>query len=290
MTTMRKRFYELAARALDDDERTAVVLAEIGASELPRHERLFNVGIREQAMISVAAGLALEGMRPIAHSYAPFLVERPYEQVKLDLGHQDVGAILVSTGASYDGARSGRTHQAPADVALLSALPGWTIHVPGHPDELERALRAALATDDRVYIRMSEEANVAAIDGDGLTVVRTGPDAAPVVLAVGPTLDPTLAAARDLDVTVAYMATVRPFDAEGLRAIVRGTDVILVEPYLEGTSASQVSAALADRPHRLRAIGVPNAEFRHYGDGDEHRAAHGLDAAGLARSLREVAV
>ena len=78
MTTMRKRFYELAARALDDHERTAVVLAEIGASELPRHERLFNVGIREQAMIGVTAGLALEGMRPIAHSYAPFLVERPY--------------------------------------------------------------------------------------------------------------------------------------------------------------------------------------------------------------------
>src|SRR5262249_45881875 len=121
----------------------------------------------------------------------------------------------VSTGASYDGARSGRTHQAPADVALLSALPGWTIHVPGHPDELERALRAALATDDRVYIRMSEEANAAAVHGDGLTVVRDGSDAAPVVLAVGPTLDPTLAAARDLDVTVAYMATLRPFQAGG---------------------------------------------------------------------------
>jgi transketolase len=290
MTTMRNRFYELAAGALDDDERTAVVLAEIGASELPRHERLFNVGIREQAMIGVTAGLALEGMRPIAHSYAPFLVERPYEQIKLDLGHQDVGAILVSTGASYDGARSGRTHQAPADVALLSALPGWTIHVPGHPDELERALRAALVTDDRVYIRMSEEANATRIDGDGLTVVRDGSDAAPVVLAVGPTLDPTLAATHDLDVTVAYLATVRPFDAEGLRAIVRGTDVVLVEPYLEGTSAPQVSAALADRPHRLWALGVPNAEFRHYGTGDEHRAAHGLDAAGIARSLREVAV
>ncbi len=141
MTTMRQRFYERATRALHDDPRPAVVLADIGASELPRHERVFNVGIREQLMIGVAAGLALEGLRPIAHSYAPFLVERPYEQIKLDLGHQDVGAILVSTGASYDGARSGRTHQAPADVALLSALPGWTIHVPGHPDELERVAR-----------------------------------------------------------------------------------------------------------------------------------------------------
>ena len=65
--------------------------------------------------------------------------------------------MLVSIGASYDGAPAGRTHQSPGDVALLSALPGWTIHVPGHPDEVERPLARALAGDDRVYIRMSEE-------------------------------------------------------------------------------------------------------------------------------------
>jgi transketolase len=285
MTTMRKRFYELATQALDDDPRTAIVLAEIGAAEVPSHERVFNVGIREQLMIGVAAGLAFEGLRPIVHSYTPFLVERPYEQIKLDLGHQDVGAILVSTGASYDGAQSGRTHQAPADVALLSALPGWTIHVPGHPDELERVLRAALATDDRVYIRMSEEANEAPVHADGLALLRRGSDAAPVIVAVGPTLDETLAATRDLDVTVAYLATVRPFDADGLRALVRGTDVVLVEPYLRGTSAPEVSAALADRPHRLLSLGVANVELRRYGTGREHRAAHGLDAAGIRRSL-----
>jgi transketolase len=285
--TMRQRFYGLAARALDDDPRTALVLAEIGASEVPvRHERVFNVGIREQLMIGVAAGLALEGLRPVVHSYAPFVVERPYEQIKLDLGHQDVGAVLVSTGASYDGASSGRTHQSPADVALLAALPGWTIHVPGHPDELEAAFTDALAGDDRVYIRMSEEANAAPLLGDGLTVVRRGSDDAPVIVAVGPTLDETLAAAGDLDATVAYLRTVRPFDAAGLRALMRGTDVVLVEPYLAGTSAAEVAAALADRPHRLLSLGVANAELRRYGTGREHRAAHGLDAAGIARSLR----
>ena len=284
--TMRKRFYELAAQALDEDPRVAVVVAEIGASEVPlQHERVFNVGIREQLMIGVTAGLALEGLRPIAHSYAPFLVERPYEQVKLDLGHQDLGAVLVSTGASYDGSRSGRTHQAPADVAILSALPGWTIHVPGHPDELERQLRRALAGDDRVYIRMSEESNEAPVHADGLAVVRRGSDEAPVVVAVGPGLDATLAATADLDMTVAYLATVRPFDAAGLRAVVGGTDVVLVEPYLAGTSAGEVSAALVDRPHRLLSLGVPNIEFRHYGAGADHRAAHGLDAAGIRSSM-----
>jgi transketolase len=290
MTTMRKRFYELAAQALDEDPRVALVLAEIGVSELPRHDRVFNVGIREQLMIGVASGLALEGLRPVVHSYAPFLVERPYEQVKLDLGHNDAGAVLVSTGASYDGARSGRTHQSPADVALLSALPGWTIHVPGHPDELERVFRRALVTDDRVYIRMSEEANAAPVEAGELAVLRRGSDAAPVVVAVGPALDETLGATRDLDATVAYLHTVRPFDARGLRALLRGTDVVLVEPYLAGTSAADVAAALADTPHRLLSLGVSNVELRHYGTGPEHRAAHGLDAAGIRRSLLELPI
>ena len=277
---MRSRFYALAAEALEGDERVAVVSAEIGVGELPPHPRHFNVGIREQLMIGVAAGLALEGMRPVAHSYTPFLVERPYEQVKLDFVHQGLGAVLVSTGASYDAARAGRTHQAPEDVAVMSALPGWTIHVPGHPDELERFFRRALSGDEAVYIRMSEEENVARVDGDGIVVLRRGSAGKPLVLAVGPTLSETLAATADLDVTVAYTATPRPFDADGLRALA-DRDVVLVEPYLAGTSAAEVAAALVDRPTRIFSIGVPRGEFRRYGTPAEHRAAHGLDAAGI---------
>jgi transketolase len=283
--TMRARFYRLAAEALEVEPRVAVVFAEIGVGEMPEHSRFYNVGIREQLMVGVAAGLALEGYRPVLHTYAPFLVERPYEQIKLDLGHQDVGAVLVSTGASYDSAYSGRTHQAPEDVGVLAALPGWTIHVPGHPDELETAFARALASDDRVYIRMSDESNHAPVRGDGLVVLREGSDQAPLVVAVGPTLGPTLAATADLDATGAYLATVRPFDADGLRAALRSTDVVLVEPYLAGTSSAEISRALNDRPHRLLALGVPNAEFRHYGQAAEHRAAHGLDPAGIRASL-----
>jgi transketolase len=283
---MRSRFYALAAEALASDERVAVVSAEIGVGELPAHPRHFNVGIREQLMIGVAAGLALEGLRPIAHSYTPFLVERPYEMVKLDLGHQDLGAVLVSTGASYDASTAGRTHQAPEDVAVMAALPGWTIHVPGHPDELERVFRRSLRGDDRVYIRMSEEENAARVDGDGVVVLRRGETVAPLVLAVGPTLSETLAATADLEVTVAYTATPRPLDAEGLRAACGyARDVVLVEPYLAGTSTAEVAAALVDRPTRILSVGVPLGEFRHYGTRAEHRAAHGLDAAGIRASL-----
>ena len=288
MTTMRQRFYEFAREALDEDERVAVVTAQIGADAFGEHPRHFDVGIREQLMIGVAAGLALEGYRPIAHSYTPFLVERPYEMLKLDLGHNDLGAVLVSIGASYDAAHEGRTHQAPEDVALVAALPGWTIHVPGHVDEADRLLRQALGGDGRTYVRLSEETNHARVESGWLTVLRHGSPGAPLVVAVGPTLTPVLEATADRDVTVAYIATVRPFPHEELRdALADGTDIVLVEPYLAGTSGAEVAAALVDRPHRLLALGVPNAEFRHYGTGAEHRAAHGLDAAGIKRSLED---
>jgi transketolase len=141
VTDMRTAFAAEASELLDEDPLTAVVLAEISADRVAkagaRHpDRVLNVGIREQLMVSVAGGLALAGMRPIVHSYAPFLVERAFEQVKLDLGHQGGHAVLVSIGASCDAAWSGRTHQAPGDVALVDSVPGFSVVVPGHPAEV----------------------------------------------------------------------------------------------------------------------------------------------------------
>jgi transketolase len=290
--SMRQRFTRIASRALDDDPRLALVLADIGvdafaaAGAIERHpERVINVGIREQLMIGVAAGLAQEGMRPIAHSYAPFLVERPFEQIKLDLGHQDAGAVLVSTGASYDASTEGRTHQAPGDVALLATVPGFAIHVPGHPDETEALLRREFARDGRAYVRLSAESNTEAHPAGDLTVVRRGGPRDALVLAIGPALDQTLAATAGLAVTVAYASTVQPFPAAALRALATGSDVVLVEPYLAGTSSAAVAEALRDAPRRLLAVGVPALELRRYGRPDEHRRAYGLDAAGIRRSL-----
>jgi len=292
MADMRTVFAETASALLDEDPLAAVVLAEISADMFgkaaARHpDRVLNVGIREQLMISVGGGLALAGMRPIVHTYAPFLVERAYEQVKLDLGHQGVHAVLVSIGASYDAAPSGRTHQAPEDVALLDSVPGFSVVVPGHPAEVEALLRGAFGALDggSTYMRLSTEVNREARPvSASLQVIRPGRRA--VVVAVGPMLSPVLEAVADLDVTVAYATTVRPFDAVGLRSAEAGSGaVVLVEPYLAGTSSHSVSSALASRPHRLLSLGVPRTELRQYGTPLDHAVAYGLDAAGIRRSV-----
>ncbi|MFJ4846533.1 transketolase family protein [Streptomyces sp. NPDC088733] len=294
MDTMRERFTAVATALLDEDPRLAVVLAVISGDRFTdaaraHPDRVIDVGIREQLLVGAAGGLALTGLRPIVHTFGSFLVERPFEQVKLDLVHQEVGAVLVSSGASYDIAAGGRTHQSPGDVALLDTLPGWTVHVPGHPDEAEALVRHAAGDGDRrVYVRLSEQSNRAPlpVSPGRFRTVRDG--RCGVVVAVGPLLDATLEAVAGLDVTVLYASTVRPFDAAGLRAAAGAAeraDVVLVEPYLTGTSAPFANDALMDLPHRVLALGTAREELRRYGTSREHARAHGLDAAGLRRRI-----
>ncbi|SDT74024.1 transketolase family protein [Actinoplanes derwentensis] len=283
---MRDAFVDTTTALLAEDPRTALVLADISASAFEdafqRHpDRVFNVGIREQLMAGVAGGLALTGLRPFLHSYTPFLIDRAYEQIKLDFGHQDTGAVLVSIGASFDAAEEGYTHQSPGDVALLDTLDGWTVHVPGHRDEVPSLLRDAARNDERVYVRLSTQENVRSHPTS--SVLRRG---GPLVVAVGPMLDPVLEATRDMDVTVFYTNTPRPLDTEALRELVT-EEIILVEPYAAGTSAHLVGAALSDLPHRALYLGAGRAEVRRYGNWRDHARVQGLDAGGLNRSIAD---
>ncbi|WP_370972433.1 transketolase family protein [Amycolatopsis sp. cg9] len=293
MPSMREAFLSTTEEILDADPDVAVVLADISAAQLAgaarRHpDRVINVGIREQLLVSAGAGLALAGLRPIVHTFPSFLVERAFEQIKLDFSHQEAGGVLVSYGASYDMAAEGRTHQSPGDVALIDSLPGWTVHVPGHPDEARRLLLESIPGDGRIYLRLSAQENASPHLGVGFTRLRSGSRG--VVVAVGPVLDRVLRATAGLDVTVLYASTIRPFDAAGLRAaaLAAAPEVVLVEPYLAGTSAHWVAEALADVPHRLRSLGVRrDTEVRTYGGIADHDLAHGLDAGSLALSIKD---
>lgn len=290
---MREQFVSTASDLLDEDPSVAVALADISAALFSRAarrhpRRVVNVGIREQLLVNVGAGMALSGMRPIIHTFATFLVERAFEQVKLGFTHQGAAGVLVSAGASYDVSRGGRTHQAPGDVALLDTLAGWRVHVPGHPAEVDTLLRSAVTSGRPVYLRTSTQQNTAPRPVDRhcqMTLVRQG--AHGTIVAVGPMLDPVLAATTGLDLTVLYASTVRPFDARTLVATLAAPNVVLVEPYLTGTSARCVADALVHLPHRLLTLGVPRVELRRYGTPEEHAAQYGLDPAGIRQGLED---
>ncbi|HEY6737269.1 MAG TPA: transketolase, partial [Actinopolymorphaceae bacterium] len=162
----------------------------------------------------------------------------------------------------------------------------WRVQVPGHPDEVRDLLADAFHHEESTYVRLSTQSNRVARPGvvnGALQVVRDG--GGPVVIAVGPMLDRTLEATAGLDVAVAYTTTVRPLDAEGLRSLAVDGDVVLVEPYLSGTSSRYVDEALSDRPHRTLSLGVERVELRRYGTPADHDELYGLDAAGLRRSI-----
>ena len=288
---MREAFSACATELLIGDPRVAIVLAEISESlfaEALRHDptRAVNVGIAEAAMVGVAAGFAMEGFHPIAHSLSPFMAERPFEQLKLDFGYQQLGGTFVGVGGSYDYATEGATHHSPGDVQAMLAIPRMQVLVPGHSEEVARSLRATYANGMPTYVRASQALNDEPfeVSPGRIEVIRAGAGA--TVLAFGPMLSRTLEATEGLDVTVAYATSVEPFDHAGLAALADASPhIVVVEPWYEGTVASVVTTALAHVPTRYTFIGVPRAFIHNYGTRTEIDADLGLDSSGIRRRL-----
>jgi transketolase len=285
---MRERMGAVVGELLEADPKTALVLADISSGYFRRQMqkypyRVINVGIMEQTMISLAAGLALEGFHPIVHSITPFLVERPFEQIKDDFCYQGLGGTLISVGASYDYGKDGMTHHGSGDIPILKTLPRMQCCVPGTADEFETLLRQTYSNGAPTYIRTSVQQNEASRPTrfGKLHVERQGRQG--IVVAVGPTLERTLAAVEGMDVTVLYATTVVPFDAETLRraADQAAANVVLVEPYYAGGLVAEIASALSDVPARIEAIGVPRRVLEKYGPPERFDEEIGLTAAGI---------
>jgi len=272
---VRKQFVKTLEALMAQDERLVLLLGDIGVfgfrNAFSVHpERTYNIGVCEQAMTSLAAGLAKEGLIPVLHSIAPFVVERCYEQLKVDLCYQDVAAKIVSVGASYDYAALGCTHHCPGDVGILRSLPGMEIVVPGTPAEFDRLFRTGYTSSHPTYFRLSERSNTHSyeVDFGRATVVRRGSSA--TVIAVGPTLTQVQEATQTLDVSVLYYTTVAPFDMKTLRENCASGRVAVVEPFYEGTLSHDVVSALQGGG-RVLSLGVPRQfipQYGHAGDQD----------------------
>ena len=269
---MRKQFVKTVTEMLEGDYNHVLLLGDIGVfgfrdAAIRFPGRVCNVGILEQATVSMAAGLAMTGFIPIVHTIAPFLVERAYEQLKIDFGYQDLPGIFVSVGASFDYASLGCTHHCPADVSLIENIPGFEIYVPGNQTELDKALKAPL-TGPR-YIRMSEHSYK--LD---LEFIKIDPTQQACVISVGPAVEMSLAATADLPITHVYSSTVNPFPLERLCEPLKAgiKKFFVVEPYFSSHLANKVRAfaRAAGQKVDVYNFSVPRQFYRHYGKREQH--------------------
>ena len=285
---MRSQLAETASKIIREDELAVLLLGDIGVfafrdllKEFPL--RAYNIGILEQSTIGLAAGLSLTGHYPIVHTIAPFLVERAYEQIKVDLAYQQLGANLISVGSSYDYAGLGCTHHCPGDVAILNKIPNIEIVIPGHSKEFDKLLMNNYNNSFTTYFRLSETSNEEDYPvqfGKNL-VLREGDDL--TIVAVGPMLQPVLDATEDLDVTIVYCTTVKPFDVSYFEAL--RNKVVIVEPYYSGPILNNLEQSLQGLNGNYKNIGVPNEFIRKYGIKEDIDSMIGLDKHTLRKKI-----
>jgi transketolase len=289
---MRQQLATTIENLLKADDKAVLLFGDVGtygfrhaARDFP--DRVYNVGILEQSMVSIAAGLAMQGLVPVVHTIATFLVERAFEQIKVDFGYQKLGGNFVSIGASYDLASWGCTHEAPGDVGLLKNIPEVEVVVPGTAAEFDSLFMQSYDDDQPTYFRLSAKSNTKSQDVSfgKANVVKVGAHA--TVIAVGPMLDRVLEACESLDVTVLYYTTLQPFDHETLRVNFRGGKLIVCEPYYSGACATDIATALGKHPAAITYIGVPREFAHHYGDVGDIDAFFRLGAGGIRARVED---
>lgn len=155
---MRKQFPLTVHELMKEDKRIVVLLGDIGIfafkdcfKDFP--DRTFNVGILEQSMVGMAAGLAMSGMIPIIHTIEPFLVDRAFEQIKNDFGYQGLIGTIVGVDVSETAPNLGYTHQCPYAISHMNDVKGMLTHEPTSPNTLDTTLRAFYANSLN-YIRI----------------------------------------------------------------------------------------------------------------------------------------
>lgn len=294
MLNMRQQFTATLTDLMKTDERLTILLGDIGVFGF-RHvfsdhpTRIYNIGILEQSTVGLASGLAMTGLIPVVHTIAPFLVERCYEQLKLDFGYQKLGGNFISVGGSYDYAALGCSHHCPGDVPILQNIPGMSIVVPGTANEFDSLFRESYANQKPNYYRLSETANQEnqpVSFGKGC-IVKKGEKA--TILAVGPMLQPVLDASIDIDITILYYTTIFPFDHSLLQSVVSDHEkLIVVEPYYSGPLAFDIMQCLESKSIQLSHIGVPKAFLTNYGTKKEHDEYLGLDALSIRNRLLKI--
>ena len=294
---------ELAALAGKDSRIVAVCNDSVGSSNLVAFrkafaDRLINVGIAEQNMVGVAAGLANAGLRPFVCAASPFLTGRALEQIKADVVYSDFPIVLcgMSPGVAYG--ELGPTHHSIEDLAWMRAIGDLAVIVPADPDETRAAMRWAVNAGRPCFMRIGRT-KVPSVMPPGrvfelgrATVLRPGADV--TLVAIGTMVSRALAAAEQLaadgiDARVINAASVQPLDEQTILAAARETRGIVTveEAMVRGGLGSAVAELVSQkRPSRMRIMGI--TDFAPTGSASFLFEHFGLTPANIAKSAREL--
>jgi transketolase len=284
--------------AIADDRIVAVVNDSVGSSKLGKFrdrfpDRLVNVGIAEQNMIGVGAGLANGGKVPFVSGASCFLTARAMEQIKVDCAYSRANVKLcgISSGVAYG--ELGATHHSIEDVAWLRAIDGLVVIVPADPWQTAAAIRAAAAYDGPVFVRISRMPVPELPRSDATfaigkaEVLREGGDLA--IIVNGTLVHHALAAAARLaeagiGARVVNMATVSPIDTDAIAAAAATGAIVTAE---EGLARGGLGGAIAEycaehAPVRMRMLGFPG--FAPTGSAAWLMERAGLSADGIVQA------
>ena len=282
---MRKQLIDTMSKTLEKNKETILLLGDIGVHGF-RHakkqfpNRVYNIGILEQTTVSLAAGLKIAGFIPTVHTIAPFLIERAYEQIKVDFCYQGLGGNLVTVGGSYDYAALGCTHHCPSDVMMINLLPNSEIFLPGHSNEFNNLFQTTYKNDHLSYFRLGEEENEThhEVKPYKNSIVKDI-NANTTIVCVGSTLKNVLLATKNLDVNIIYCTTVKPFDVNSLRKFLDGT-LILIEPYASSVILDQIIVS-HKMPNEIVSHNIPKKFIEKYGSRAEIDKLLGFDTKSI---------
>ncbi len=267
--------------------------------KLAAPERFFNCGIAEANMMSMAAGMALSGLRPVIYTITPFTTTRCLEQIRVGVAYHRAPVLIVGTGSGLSYAELGPTHHSLEDMAILRTLPGMNVVAPADSRELVIQLREALDSPNPTYMRIGKKGEPP-LHGDDAhlgigkaNLLRNGTDL--LLLGVGPILGEALQAAEavsasGLSVAVASLGGVKPLDEAFLKKMVQLFPrwLSLEEHGITGGLGSALLEWLADHHPgsvTLRRLGVPDIFLHELGNQSYTRHQLGLDAEGLRKGI-----
>ena len=257
-------------------------------------DRYFDVGIAEQHAVTFAAGLAVEGLKPVVAIYSTFL-QRAYDQLIHDVALQNLPVVFALDRGGLVGA-DGPTHHGAFDHSYLRCIPNLTVMAPADENECRQMLYTAFTLDGPAAVRYPRGAGVGVEMQQRMTALPVGraevrrEGKRVAILAFGSMLKPALEAGNELNATVVNMRFVKPLDHEMVFRLATSHELLVTveESVVAGGAGSAVLEALvADgMPVPVLTLGLPD-HFVEHGDHQQLLADCGLDGAGILRAVRE---